>query len=141
MEKDFNDLVADVVKDLGQPEFHAEPWYNPVGDCIIYKKADEAVVADRIDNFLTIYRSAVDNRPIGFQIKGVAAIIREFGLQGFLVSTEEDSHVLRRVSVAALLLAAYEEGPMTMGRRMGYATAMDAPTREQSIPADELQPA
>ena len=106
------------------------------------EKADEAVVADRIDNFLTIYRSAVDNRPVGFQIKGVAAIIREFGLQGFLVSMEEDSHELKRVSVAALLLAAYEGGPMTMGRRMGYAIAMEAPTREQSISADDLlQPA
>jgi hypothetical protein len=141
MEKDFNDLLADAVKDLGEPEFRPEAWYNPVGDCIIYKKANEAVVADRIDSFLTIYRSAVDNRPIGYQIKGVAAIIREFGLQGFLVSTEEDSTALRRVSVAAILLAAYEKGTMTMGRRLGYATAMEAPTPEQSIPADELQPA
>ncbi|KKL21210.1 hypothetical protein LCGC14_2447760, partial [marine sediment metagenome] len=35
-----------------------------------------ASVADRIDEILTIYRSAEVNRPIGFQIKGIEAIIK-----------------------------------------------------------------
>jgi hypothetical protein len=34
------------------------PWYNPHGDCIIYQMVDEAVVGDRVDVTLTIYRSA-----------------------------------------------------------------------------------
>ena len=61
----------------GEPTFRAEPWYNPYGDCLVYKMANEAAIADRIDELLTVYRSAEDNRPIGFQIKGVLATIRK----------------------------------------------------------------
>ncbi len=77
MEKHF---LADMME--GEPTFRAEPWYNPDGDCIIYKMADEAVVAERVDELLTVYNSAVDDRPIGFQIKGVHAIVSKFGLDG-----------------------------------------------------------
>jgi len=34
---------------------------------------------------------ALDNRPIGFQIKGVAAIIRKLGLDGLAVKSEADA--------------------------------------------------
>jgi hypothetical protein len=73
MEKHF---LADMME--GSPSFKAEPWYNPDGDCIVFKMVDEAVVADRIDEVLTVYNSAVDNRPIGFQIKGVIAVVRRY---------------------------------------------------------------
>ena len=134
MEKHF---LADMME--GEPTFRDEPWYNPDGDCIVYKMADEAIVADRIDELLTVYNSAVDNRPIGFQIKGVRAILRKFGLDGLTVSSEADAQGVKSISVAMLLLAAYEGGPQTMGRRKAYAAAM-CPD-EKTIPADELQPA
>jgi hypothetical protein len=126
----------------GEPTFRAEPWYNPYGDCLVYKMANEAAVADRIDDLLTIYRSAVDNRPIGFQIKGVAAIIRKFGLSGLAVASENDAERIRSVSITALLLAAYEEHPPTVNRRLGYTAAMEFDFRatKRSIPMDELQP-
>jgi hypothetical protein len=125
------------------PTFLAEPWYNSYGDCIVFKMADEAAVADRIDELLTIYRSAEDNRPIGFQIKGVAAIIRKFGLFGFAVSPEVGKTAMTSVSIAAIMLAAYEEGAATIGRRNGYAIAMefDVPKGKRRISTDELQPA
>jgi len=123
----------------GEPEFHPEPWYNPIGDCIICKMADEAVVADRVDGLLTVYRSAIDNRPIGFKIKDIRAIISRFGLQGLAVSSEADAQGVKSISVAMLLLAAYEEGPRSMARRKAYASAI-CPA-EKTIPADELQTA
>ena len=125
----------------GAPTFRAEPWYNPDGDCIVYKMANEASIADRIDELLTIYRSAVDNRPIGFQIKGIGAILRKFGLAGFAVASESDAESVKSVSIAALLLAAYEDRPPTLARRIGYAMAMecDGPARKQGIPLSELQ--
>jgi len=138
MEKHF---LADMMKDQGAPTFRAEPWYNPDGDCIIYKMADEAVVADRVDDLLTIYRSAVDNRPIGFQIKGVAAIINKFGFAGLAVSSEATAASVRSVSIGALLLAAYEERPFTVDRRIGYAAAMGFPVEKNEMAMDELQPA
>ena len=136
MEKHF---LADVME--GESGFRAEPWYNPYGDCVVFKMADEAVVANRVDELLTVYNSAVDDRPIGFQIKGVHAIIAKFGLDGLAVSSEADAKGVKRISIALLLLAAYDEGPRTLGRRKAYATAMECPVEKQTIPAAELQPA
>jgi hypothetical protein len=134
MEKHF---LADMMS--GESAFKAEPWYNPYGDCVVYKIADEATVAERVDGLLTIYRSADDDRPIGFQIKGVRAIINRFGLEGLAFTSEIDAKSVKSVSIALLLLAAYEEGPYTLGRRMAYAAAMQYPSETQAISADELQ--
>ena len=133
MEKHFLDDLME-----GPAEFRAEPWYNTYGDCIVYQMADEAVVAERVDEMLTIYRSAIDERPIGFQIKGVKAIIRRFGLDGLAVRSVSDGEGVKAISVAALLLAAYEEGPKTVHRRMAYALAMESPARQLTIPAADL---
>ena len=124
MEKHFlGDFIHELEKNPKEG-FRSEPWYNPYGDCITYQTVNEAVIADRIDEILTIYRSAVDNRSIGFQIKGVIALIRKFGWDGLEVSTEVHKERIKRVSVKALLLAAYENGPMTLGRRQAYASIM-----------------
>ena len=136
MEKHFHQDMME-----GDPEFHPEPWYNRHGDCIIYQIADEAVVAERVDELLTVYNSAVDNRPIGFQIKGVQAIINKLGLDGLGVQSEADDQEVKSISIAVLLLAAYEQGPRTLSRRKAYAAAMQCPTETQTIRADELQPA
>ena len=101
MEKHF---LSDIVE--GEPTFRAEPWYNPHGDCLVFQMADEAVVAQRIDEVLTIYRSAIDDRPIGFQIKGVQAIIRTFGWEGLAVTHRADHDSVKSISIAAILLAA-----------------------------------
>lgn len=136
MEKHF---LADMME--GEPTFRAEPWYNPDGDCIIYKMADEAVVAERVDELLTVYNSAVDDRPIGFQIKGVHAIVSKFGLDGLAVASEANADGVKSISIALLLLAAYEEGPRTLGRRRAYAAAIQCPAEKGTIRANELQPA
>ena len=115
------------------------PWYNPEGDCIIYQIADEAAVADRIDGVLTIYRSAIDSRPIGFQIKGVAAITRQFGLGGIQVECKADKNELQQVSISALLLAAYEQGPQTIFRREGYATAFDCAPNPRMVVESQFE--
>jgi hypothetical protein len=135
----LNEFVSGVSRDV--PET-AQPWYNSAGDCITYQMADEAVVAERIDGILTIYRSALDERPIGFQIKGVAAITRRFGLCGLSVECKANKHELKEVSISALLLAAYGEGPQTISRRMGYATAFEcAPVPRVILNEAELETA
>jgi hypothetical protein len=138
MDKHF---LADVMAGEGEPEFRSEPWYNPHGDCIVFKMADEAIVAERVDELLTVYNSAVDGRPIGFQIKGIAAIIRKLGVDGLAVESRADAGGVRSISIAALLLAAYEEAKPTLARRRAYASAMECPVQKRTIPADELQPA
>ena len=117
-------FLSDVVE--GVSEFRAQPWYNPHGDCIVHQIANEAVIADRIDELLTLYRSAIDRRVIGYQVKGVWSLIRRFGWDGLAVECTADAaeKEVRKISVAALLLAAYEEGPRTVTRRSAYAQTL-----------------
>lgn len=125
----------------GKGQFAPEPWYNPYGDCIVYQIADEEVIADRIDQVLTIYLSAVDRRPIGFQIKGVLAIIEKFGWEGLLIDHLAEEGELEYVSVTAILLAAYESGPGTIHRRRAYAAALSNQPLAPRIQRRELVPA
>src|SRR5438046_2832221 len=116
-----------------------EPWYNPDGDCIIYQTTDEAIVADRIDESLTIYNSVESGKAIGYQIKGVAAIIKRFGWDGIKVKwSEGGEHELQSVSVHALLLAAYDIGPRTIGRRKGYANALESAAKHPRMDFNDL---
>jgi hypothetical protein len=135
MEKHFLDGLVE-----GPQQFRAEPWYNPHGDCVIYQTADEAVVADRVDGILTVYRSANDNRAIGFQIKGIGAIVRRFGLEGLAVQSVAEGDQVKSISIFALLLAAYESGPGTLARRAAYAASMESSVRSPTmrIGEDEL---
>ena len=129
-------FLSDIMPE-GGPEFRPDPWYNPDGDCIVHKIANEAVIADRIDELLTLYLSANDRRVIGYQIKGVLALIRKFGWDGMAVECTASGDEVRCVSVAALLLAAFGEGPNTVGRRSAYARSVrDAATA--SIPESEF---
>jgi hypothetical protein len=117
----------------GKSRFSAKPWYNPSGDCIIYRTVDEEVVADRIDELLTIYVSAASGKPIGFQIKGVGAIVKKFGLSRIEVECEEKNKELLSVSISEVLLAAYESGPQTIGRRQAYSGAFECSPRQSSL--------
>lgn len=121
--------------------FTPEPWYNSYGDCIIYQMADEAIIADRIDAVLTIYRSALTKKPIGYQIKGVGALMKKYGWGGVFVESQEDNDGLKLVSMSALLLAAYEEGPKTTGRRRGYADALETYQPGPRLRVDDLEAA
>lgn len=59
-------------------------------------------------------RAAENRRPIGFQIKGVQALIQKFGWDGLGVETESNNDPIGSISVVALLLGAHEEGPKTV---------------------------
>lgn len=121
----------------GKKGFRAEPWYNATGDCIEYHTVNEAVVADRIDEKLTIYLSIITKKPIGFKLKDVRAILSKYGCDGLRVMSVEKDAVL--ISVAAVLLAAYEEGLPSIKRRLAYANAL-LPRQEScfSIPINQI---
>ncbi|HEV2453911.1 MAG TPA: hypothetical protein VGY98_06595 [Verrucomicrobiae bacterium] len=122
----------------GQERQKPEPWYNPDGDCIIYQMSDEAVVAERVDDILTIYNSAITGKSIGYELKGVRALARNFGWRTIVVECKEDGGEIQEVSVTALLLAAYEQGPKTIGRRKAYAEAFDSFAATGRMRADDL---
>ena len=120
----------------GEQKFSSEPWYNSYGDCIIYKTSEEAIVADRIDEYLTIYLSCLTDEPVGFKIKGVNAILNKFGYDAIVIESKQHDKIVKSISMAALLLVTYEEGPYNIRRRTAYANLLD---RESiRIPFDQI---
>lgn len=111
MEKHF---LADYVTE--KPAFKAQAWYNPYGDCIEYQTEDDEVYGDRIDSLITLHRSVTDHRVIGFQVKGVKALLQRSGCDLMAVGTSERAD--RSISVIAILLAALQvaEPKATIGQ-------------------------
>lgn len=127
--------------------FVAEPWYNPFGDCIEFQTVPDEVVANRIDNLVTIYESAIDGRPIGFQIKDVKRLIRDMQGSGFGLSTRistEDRNILE-ITLSALLFAAFnDQADRTSTEIAKYGRVFERPDFLGSwvcINKDELLPA
>jgi len=110
----------------GQIGFRVEALYNAHGDCVTFKIADEASVRDRLDSVLTLYRSAIDERVIGFQLKDVAALRDAIGAEAFQVKSARQGDKL--VSVSLLLLMAFnkasEKGEIQRNRLKDYDTVM-----------------
>ena len=131
-------FLADYVE--GEPGFRAEPWYNPHGDCLVFKSEEVAVVAHRVDEILTVYESAETGKTIGFQIKGVGHLLKQFRCDGLAVGTlaQPDGDIIG-ISLAAILLRAYREGPDTIARRVTYSELTERfADRRIDISAQEL---
>ena len=135
MEKHF---LADFVS--GVQRETPRPWLNIHGDCIVCQlDVDTAVFAERIDELLSIYRSAETRKAVGFQIKGVRAITERFGWDAMAIQAEANGSELRSVSMTALCLAAYENGPKTISRRRGYAEAITSCAGDREVAVDERE--
>ena len=130
MDKFIKDIIGSFKKSekIGSCKSDLPIWYNEQGDCIQFIADQVAEIADRIDDYLTIYRSAEDDKPIGFQLKDVKALIRKFGYKGIQVEALVSQKNL--VSVTALLLSAFCDMGPSISRREGYARAIQTLPRE-----------
>lgn len=130
-------ILSDFVE--GEPGFRAEPWYNPYGDCIEYRSVNEGIVADRIDGLLTIYRSALSDKAIGFQVKGVRAIVEKFGWLGVAgMSTQTRNGEIKSISVGFLVGVAYFQEPETPQRREAYQELVPLLPTQAEVPLEEM---
>lgn len=116
----MNELLAGLE---GEPTFQARPWYNRYGDCVVFHASDAPEYADRIDGILTLYRSIEDDSVIGFQIKGVQAIIELSGSDGMTIQARTDEGKVQKVAVSLLLVVAAFQGGKEASRRRAYAEA------------------
>ena len=62
---------------LGSHKHVREPWYNPHENMIQFQTADVAVIAEYVNPYVSFYRSAIDNRIIGFEVREVKKILKE----------------------------------------------------------------
>lgn len=54
--------------------FKAQPYYEPLGDCIFYFLQECATVAYSIDWFLVVYRTRKNNAIVGIQLKHISQL-------------------------------------------------------------------
>lgn len=119
----------------GEKRETSRPWYNADGDCVICQlDMDTEIIADRIDELLTIYRALDTGKSIGFQIKGVQALASKFGWDAIAIKAAGVRDEIMNISLAALFLSAYEDGPQTISRRQSYAEAMSSCSSAREVP-------
>ena len=135
MEKNFlKNFVAKMSRDnLGEHRDIKNMWYNETGDCIQFQVEQVAIVAERVDDYLTIYRSAEDEKPIGFQLKDVKALINKYKYSGIFVKTTVRSENNELISVTALLINTLTESIPSINRREAYTEAIKALAKEDNV--------
>lgn len=134
-EKFITQLKQDLERvDFGSKQNDIQLWYNEEGDCIQFvTMQDVATIGKRIDEYLTLYVSMEDEKPIGFQLKDVHALIREHGIGGVVeVQAGYTPADKRLVSITAttLILIALNKRTDSKNRIYGYERALRTVPRE-----------
>ena len=117
-------------KDFGSKKNEAAFFYNKEGDCVQFQLKDMATTRERVDDYLTIYRSYADSKPIGFQIKDVHALISEHDLEVFEISTTVHNEEITSIALKLILKALIQEENMPINRISGYVNALQVFTRD-----------
>jgi hypothetical protein len=133
MEEDFiKQLKQDLKsKDFGSKQNECKIWYNKEGDCFQLKtRHDVAIIGKRIDEYLTLYVSVEDGKPIGFQLKDIKALIKEFKTDLMSVQADYVPADKSLVSITALMVRALIRMPSSINRTFGYTDALNTIVKE-----------
>lgn len=120
---------------LGSRKNDTQMWYNAEGDCIQFQTEHVAIIRDRIDDYLTIYRSAVNKGVIGFQLKDIKALMRKYCFDSVVVTADVRNNKL--ISITALLVSILSDSISmpSISRREGYVEALRTfPKERDKIP-------
>lgn len=106
----------DVLKTMVPPTFSAVPFYNRKGDSVDFFFQNEAFEAERVDGFLTIYKSIATGAITGISLKGVRSLIVGFldGLTATMDNSSERKVVVRLRDVLGLALGKCAPPPEKM---------------------------
>jgi hypothetical protein len=87
-------------------QFRAEPFYCAESDSLTFYLKDERYYGERIDDFLTVYRSMSDHGLIGCQVKGLPTALETLGNFGLTI---DDKKI--KLSMIFLALSAVTQAP------------------------------
>ena len=125
MEEEF---IKQLKNDIKSPEFGSKQddhlmWYNKEGDCIHFKTMDVDIIGKRIDEFLTLYISIEEHKPVGFQLKDIHALTSAHDID-LMVQADVTTKDKRLISISMLILKAFDKKPANISRFSGYADAV-----------------
>jgi hypothetical protein len=116
--------------EFGSKQEELQIWYNQEGDCVQFKTMHVATIAKRIDEYLTLYISIEDNKPIGFQLKDIHALANKYDVDLTAVQADYTSRDKRLVSITTLMFQAFVKIPKTTNRVSGYSEAFRTIARD-----------
>jgi hypothetical protein len=85
-----HDRVTAILQSLGEHRFESKPFYSPEGDCVYYYFENQRTYNDRVDCWLTAFRSSADDRIVGIKIKNIKTLLSRFQALGFDYSENGD---------------------------------------------------
>ena len=112
--------------------FTPRPFYSVEGDSLTFYFKDEQSYGERVDDFLTVYKSIKSDKLVGCQIKGLPRALKLLGDFG-LIFTEDGS-----VRLAMIFMACMAASPEAEARKR-YAE-LGKVAKEASLSAKELEP-
>lgn len=135
MEEEKDEFTKQLEKDIKSPEFGSMQddhlmWYNKEGDCIHFKTMDVDIIGKRIDEFLTLYISIEENKPVGFQLKDIHALTSLLDVD-LMVEADVTTKDKRLISINMLILKAFDKKPANISRFSGYTDAIGVMTKDE----------
>ncbi len=121
-------FLEELKRDIQSDDFgsgHDAPniWYNEDGDCLQFKTTHVATIGKRIDEYLTLYLSAENNEPIGFQLKDIHALYSKHDADLMSVQADYTSEGKILISMSMLMLKAFKKKKESINRLTGYSEA------------------
>lgn len=111
--------------------FTPRPYYSVEGDSLTFYFKDEESYRERVDDFLTVYKSIKSDKLVGCQIKGLPKALKLLGDFGLMFI--EDGSVRLSMIFMACMAASPEAGARKRYVELGKFA------KEASIPAKELE--
>jgi hypothetical protein len=128
------ETVLDFLKKNKPSGFNPQPYYSPEGDSLTFFFENKEYYRERVDDFLTAYRSISDNGLIGCQIKGLPKALELLGNFGISIT---DGKVLLTMIFMAFMAQTMQKESKECYKELGRMAAESG----ASIPAKELQAA
>ena len=118
----------------------SEAFYCPEGDCVFFHAEGGEYDGVRVDGLLTVYQRASDHKVIGFQLKGVKALLGEVMRA---VTSATNTVELTALLIAALTRATrdpkqIESQPDESARFRAYYESVQR-SGTQGLPIDEIR--
>lgn len=112
------EFVQRIFEIAGEPVEHFEPFVfnNTAGDCIEFFVSNHDYYADRIDDYLTVYKDMDTEEIIGFVIKNIKRIFKKLSAKKRAMAFVYDDHRfrLRNLFVAMFFSDTEEDGQKTV---------------------------
>ena len=119
MKKDTkDDFMNNLLKiaDKEPEEFKPFAYHNQDGDCVEFFVKPDSYYAERVDGFLTVYRSRKNKEVIGSLLKNIKHIIGKY--PGFSIEIHDGKVHLAALFLAGLWSQAHKDKNCTVVRRI-----------------------